>query len=92
MRGVCSEGRGTKVYSPLGSISGGIHVFARRPMIGTAIVVLAVVLGFVMRFSEPPPPPPGPDAFGTRDRIHEHNACLGELGRESLESVKLGDE
>ena len=60
MPGVCSEERGIKVYSPFGSISGGIHMFARRPVIGTVVVVLAVVLGLGMKLSEPPPLPPLP--------------------------------
>lgn len=48
------------MYSPFGSISGAIHLFARRPVLSMAVVVLAVVLELGMKVSEPAPPPPPP--------------------------------
>lgn len=48
------------IYSPFGSISGIIHLYARRPFISTVAVALTIVVGLGMRSIDPGPPPAPP--------------------------------
>jgi hypothetical protein len=52
------------MYTPgIGSISGAIHLFARRPFISTMIVALAIAAAVVTPPAvAPPPAPPAPAA------------------------------
>jgi len=50
------------MYSPFGSISGGIHLVAKHPIVAAGAVALVVTLQLSFMFSDPPaaPAPPSP--------------------------------
>jgi hypothetical protein len=52
------------MYTPgIGSISGAIHLFARRPFVSSMIIALAIMVEVVrMPAGAPPPLPPAPPA------------------------------
>jgi hypothetical protein len=52
------------MYTPgIGSISGAIHLFARRPFVSSVIIALAIMAEVVtMPAVAPPPLPPAPPA------------------------------
>jgi hypothetical protein len=46
--------------SNVGSVSGIVHVFARRPVLAATVVLAAVVVANVPKTPPPPPTPPAP--------------------------------